>query len=86
MIKTVRTTVYKSTCDICGKKEDVNDDCIRMFGPYHPKSWIRILLEKPFDQKIKNPDKPYYSMDLCPKCAKKLKKLIMAVEVEDEED
>lgn len=47
------------------------------------KSWIRILLEKPFDQKIKNPDKPYHTMDLCPKCAKKLKKLIMAVEGED---
>ena len=84
MIKTIHTTIHITKCDICGKEETINESDRRMFGPYHPKSWIRILLEKPFAHKLVNPDKPYHTMDLCPKCAKKLKKLIMAVEEEED--
>lgn len=85
MLKTIHTTVYESKCDICGFKDSIKDIDRKMFGPYHPKSWIRVLLEKPFERKQLDPDNPYYTMDLCPKCAKKLKKLIMAVELESED-
>lgn len=85
MQKTIRTTVYEMKCDICGKKESIKHDKLWFTKEYYIKHWTEIKLYKPFDQRMTDPDNPYYTMDLCPKCARKLKKLIMAVELESED-
>lgn len=84
MQKTVRTTVYEMKCDVCGKEESIKHEDITMFWEFYTRHWTRLIVENTY-AKYKDVDKPSGTMDLCPKCAKKLKKLIMAVEVEDED-
>jgi predicted nucleic acid-binding Zn ribbon protein len=78
-------TIYEMKCDICGKEESIKHESRWFTKAHYIKYWTEIRLYKPFDQRMADSDIPYYSMDLCPKCAKKLKKLIMAVELESED-
>lgn len=80
--------IYYMTCDICGKEETIVEK-----DPFYAKSWWTKHWSRVFFEHTEYVDginaKHYKAvtkrLDLCPKCTKKFKKLIKAVELEESE-
>lgn len=79
-IITTRTVVM--TCDICGKHEEIAEGQKLMPGV---SFWMRNWTEVGFLEGICGTDeiKRYH---LCPKCTRKFKKLVAAVEIDEESE
>ena len=81
--------IYHMTCDICGKEETIVEK-----DPFYAKSrwtkhWSRVFFEHM--EYVDGINAKHYGavsnkLDLCPKCTKKFKKLIEAVELEESEE
>ena len=77
-IETTRTVKMK--CDICGKYEEVAEG-EKLFpgASFWLKKWTRVVLVEIYTEE----EEPK-NLHLCPKCTRKFKKLVAAVEIEEE--
>lgn len=80
MRKTVRSLSYEMKCDICGKEESICHDNPTIISEFYTKHWTEIIMKEQDSFKLP-PDQK--RLDLCPKCSKKLKKIIKNVELEE---
>ena len=67
-------------CDICGKEEIIHERPFRDLNYIH-EGWSRLVWEKPAILSVFC--KSYKEYHLCPKCTRKLTKLIKNVEIEE---
>ena len=75
MIKVERE--YHMKCDICGKEEVYPESPVRLFD-YIDHGWSRVEWLRPILTFRQNKE-----LHLCPKCTRKLAKLIRNVELEE---
>lgn len=82
MYKIETTRTVKMKCDICGKYEEVTEGA-RIFpgASFWKKKWTEVRLVEA-GSGMDEPKK----LHLCPKCTRKFKKLVAAVEIEEHEE
>lgn len=73
------TTVEHLKCDICGKKEDIDESDWGYVPDFFTRHWSKVHMEQ-----FPEPYNKSKELDLCPTCTRKFKKLVRSIELESE--